>query len=130
MKNIQRSKAEDIIKKYGGRITSAPSSKTSYVILGDNPGPKKLQLVNQLQIKTLNEDEFIDFINSFKHKKIESKSKLKPVSYEKAKSSNLKVQKVPASSALWTEKYKPEAYSQVIGNKANLDKLITFLKNW
>jgi replication factor C subunit 1 len=31
---------------------------------------------------------------------------------------------------LWTEKYRPKLYSEVIGNKSLVEKLAQWLKNW
>lgn len=45
-----------LVKRYGGRITSGPSSKTDYVILGIDAGPKKLETIANLKLKTINED--------------------------------------------------------------------------
>ena len=37
---------EDHIQRYGGRITKAVSGKTSYVIVGREPGESKIEKVN------------------------------------------------------------------------------------
>jgi hypothetical protein len=34
-----------LVKKYGGKVVGAPSSKTSYVVLGADAGPKKLETI-------------------------------------------------------------------------------------
>lgn len=39
-----------------------PSSKTNYVVLGDNAGPSKLAAIKKHNLKTLSEDEFLDLI--------------------------------------------------------------------
>ena len=38
------------------------SSKTSYVVLGLEAGPKKLEMIKKNKIKTLTEDEFLNLI--------------------------------------------------------------------
>ena len=46
------------------RVTTAPSSKTSYVVLGSEAGPKKLEMIKKHNIKTLTEDQFLELIGS------------------------------------------------------------------
>lgn len=44
------------------RVTTSVSSKTSYVVLGLDAGPKKLDMIKKNKIKTLTEDEFLNLI--------------------------------------------------------------------
>ena len=46
------------------RVTTAPSKKTSYVVVGAEAGAKKLETIKTLGIQTLNEDEFLELIRS------------------------------------------------------------------
>lgn len=41
---------------------SAPSSNTSYVVVGDKPGPKKLASIAALGIETMDETSFMAFV--------------------------------------------------------------------
>ena len=50
------------------RVTTAPSSKTSYVVLGSDAGPKKLELIKKHKIKTLDEDGFLRMIGTSESK--------------------------------------------------------------
>ena len=49
-------------------MTTAPSSKTSYVVLGSDAGPKKLELIAKHKIKTIDEDGLLRMIGSNKSK--------------------------------------------------------------
>lgn len=40
------------------------------------------------------------------------------------------IKSAPNAGLLWTDKYKPTSYKEVIGNKTNIDKLVLFLNNW
>lgn len=40
------------------------------------------------------------------------------------------ISKQPTSSLLWTDKYKPKSYDEVIGNGSLVAKLAEWLKNW
>ncbi|KAF9568365.1 hypothetical protein EC968_002933 [Mortierella alpina] len=64
LSSIPRDEAQDLVKRYSGRVTGAPSGKTSFVVVGDDAGQSKLDKVKKLKIKTLNEDEFLDLIRT------------------------------------------------------------------
>ncbi len=52
------------IEDNGGKVGSSISTKTSYVVAGDNMGPAKLEKANQLKIPIINEYEFNDILNA------------------------------------------------------------------
>ncbi|KAF2865366.1 replication factor RFC1 C terminal domain-containing protein [Massariosphaeria phaeospora] len=51
-----REEAQQLVKRHGGKVTGAPSKKTSFVILGSDAGPSKLRKISDMSIKTINED--------------------------------------------------------------------------
>jgi DNA ligase (NAD+) len=53
--------AQEIVERLGGHASSSVSRKTSYVVVGENPGSKYRKAV-QLGVKTINEEEFINMI--------------------------------------------------------------------
>ena len=61
--NITRDKASEIIENLGGRVSSSVSSKTSCVIVGENPG-SKYEKARTLNIPIWQEEEFMDKINN------------------------------------------------------------------
>ena len=61
--NITRDKASEIIENLGGKVSSSVSSKTSCVIVGDNPG-SKYDKARSLNIPIWQEEEFLDKINN------------------------------------------------------------------
>lgn len=60
--NITRDKASEIIENLGGKVSSSVSSKTSCVIVGDNPG-SKYDKARNLNISIWQEEEFLSKIN-------------------------------------------------------------------
>jgi replication factor C subunit 1 len=46
------------------RVSVRPSNKTSFIVLGSDPGAKKLELIRKNNLKTINEDGFLDLIAS------------------------------------------------------------------
>lgn len=62
LETLGREEGQELVKKYGGKVTGAPSSKTNYVVLGNDAGPKKLQTIQQHKLKTINEDGLFELI--------------------------------------------------------------------
>jgi len=46
----------------GGKVVSSISSKLDYLVAGDNMGPSKLEKANQLAIKIITEEEFLNLL--------------------------------------------------------------------
>ncbi|NDV68517.1 NAD-dependent DNA ligase LigA [Dysgonomonas sp. 25] len=57
-----RDEYKALIEQNGGKNSGSISSKTSYVLAGENMGPAKLEKANSLGIKIINEDEFLEMI--------------------------------------------------------------------
>ena len=51
-----RQEATEIIKRYGGKVTSSVSRKTDYVLAGENPG-SKFQKAQQLGVPIISEED-------------------------------------------------------------------------
>ncbi len=60
--SMGRDQAKMKIKDLGGKISESVSSKTSYVVVGDNPGSKADKAL-KLGVKILNEEEFIKLVS-------------------------------------------------------------------
>ena len=53
-----RDELKKAIEENGGKVGSSISSKTDFVIAGDNMGPSKLEKANQLKIAIISETDF------------------------------------------------------------------------
>ncbi|KAK2752142.1 hypothetical protein FQN55_008032 [Onygenales sp. PD_40] len=60
--SLGRDEGQALVKRYGGKVTTAPSSKTSYVVLGNDAGPKKLETIRKFGLKTIDEDGLFELI--------------------------------------------------------------------
>ena len=60
---LSREEATALIEKAGGKVSSSVSKKTSYLLLGENPGSKAEKAV-ALKIATINQDEFIKMLEA------------------------------------------------------------------
>lgn len=62
-KHQTREEYQQIIEKYGAKNASSISSKTSFVLMGDNMGPSKKIKAESLGIALISEDEFRDLLS-------------------------------------------------------------------
>ena len=60
--DFSREELKTMIEAHGGKIGSSISSKTNYLITGDNMGPAKLEKAKELNIHMINEKEFLKLI--------------------------------------------------------------------
>ncbi|MEK7150123.1 MAG: NAD-dependent DNA ligase LigA, partial [Patescibacteria group bacterium] len=58
LKSLTRDDAKEKIRKAGGKVSSSVSSKTDYVIVGDEAG-SKLDKAKELGVRILSEEEFL-----------------------------------------------------------------------
>ncbi len=58
LESMTRDEAERLVAEHGGRATSSVTKKTSYVVVGSDPGSKYDKAVS-LGIEILSEDEFM-----------------------------------------------------------------------
>ncbi|NPA37863.1 MAG: NAD-dependent DNA ligase LigA [Chlorobi bacterium] len=56
--NHSRDEIKELIERYGGKNTSSLSSKTDYLVAGENMGPAKLAKAEKLGIPIISEEDF------------------------------------------------------------------------
>jgi DNA ligase (NAD+) len=59
-----REEIKELIEQQGGKNVSSISSKTDYLIAGENIGPSKLNKAEKLGIPVISEDDFLRLINN------------------------------------------------------------------
>lgn len=60
---ISRTELKKLIEDNGGRISGSISSKTNYIVAGENMGPSKKAKADDLGIPIISEDEFLQMIS-------------------------------------------------------------------
>jgi replication factor C subunit 1 len=60
--SLERDSCKDLIEQYGGRVTGSVSKKTTYLIVGDDPGESKTRKAKQLNVPELSEDGLLDML--------------------------------------------------------------------
>ena len=58
-----RDEYKNLIEKNGGKNVGSISSKTSFVLAGENMGPSKLEKANKLGVPIMGEEDFLKLIN-------------------------------------------------------------------
>ena len=60
---FSRDELKKAIEDNGGKVGSSISTKTDFVLAGDNMGPAKLEKATQLGVKIISENDFIQLVN-------------------------------------------------------------------
>ncbi len=60
---MSRNDLKKKIEDNGGKVSSSLSSKTDYLIRGENMGPSKLEKAEKLQITMISETEFVELVS-------------------------------------------------------------------
>ena len=63
LERFKRTEIEDVIECHGGKVSSSVSSKTSFVLVGTEPG-NKLAKAQKLGVRIVNEQEFLEIIGT------------------------------------------------------------------
>ena len=63
LNGISRAEVKSLIEENSGTIISSVSKKLDYLITGDKPTKRKVELAKQLNIKIINQDEFLKLID-------------------------------------------------------------------
>jgi DNA ligase (NAD+) len=61
-KTFSRDELKEVIETNGGKNASSISSKTNFVLAGENMGPAKLKKASDLGVKIISEDDFIEML--------------------------------------------------------------------
>ena len=59
---VSRTELKKLIEDNGGKVSSSISSKTSYVVAGDNMGPSKKTKADSLGIPLISEEDFLNML--------------------------------------------------------------------
>jgi replication factor C subunit 1 len=64
LESLERDECKTLIEKYGGRVTTAISGKTNYLIAGRDVSEGKVSKAEEMNIKTLSEDDLLEMIRT------------------------------------------------------------------
>ena len=63
LNGISRAEAKSLIEKNSGSIISNVSKKLDYLIIGEKPTNRKIEAAKELNIKIINQSEWLRLIN-------------------------------------------------------------------
>ena len=63
LNGISRAEVKSLIEENSGTTISSVSKKLDYLITGDKPTKRKVELAKQLNIKIINQDEFLKLLD-------------------------------------------------------------------
>jgi len=63
LKEISRAEAKSLIEKNSGKIISNVSKKLDFLIIGEKPTIKKINIAKELNIKVISQDEWVKMLN-------------------------------------------------------------------
>ncbi len=61
---FSRDELKELIEQHGGKNASSISSKTDFLLAGENMGPSKLKKAVDLGVAIINEDDFVKLLNN------------------------------------------------------------------
>ncbi|KAJ2845764.1 DNA replication factor C complex subunit Rfc1, partial [Coemansia brasiliensis] len=106
---MSREDITDLIKSFGGQVTSAVSGRTSYLVVGDEPGSSKVKKAKANNTRCLYEDDLLKLIRSSK--------KGEPSTKQESESAKEEPETLPAAK---DEEPKPRP---AVRNKKPIEKL-------
>lgn len=134
--SLERTTGQELVKRLGGKVTAAPSKKTSFVVLGSDAGPKKLETIKQFGLKTINEHGLFELIrklpanggDSKAAEQYEAKKKQEQEKVEKAAEEMVKQERTEAKKAASTNAgSKPQSMGDIAGS-ATIDSRLWTVK--
>lgn len=61
--SVSRDEMKRLIETNGGKYSSSVSGKTDFLLAGSKPGPEKIRKAEELGVRIIGEDEFMNMIN-------------------------------------------------------------------
>ncbi|XP_018567232.1 replication factor C subunit 1 [Anoplophora glabripennis] len=137
--SLESNEFENLVNEHGGRVVHAVSKKVNYIVVGDDPGPSKLDKARGFNIPEISEDDLLDMIlvkSGMKPKFSKTKSdvssesgiatedEISPKSRKKAKSPESKILKEGKEMIKHeTSIKKEEKLARKTDNKLNFNQL-------
>lgn len=125
--SIDRDDAKMRVVMLGGRCTTVPSSKTTLLVAGSNPGPSKMQKARELNIRIVNEEEFLELIEESLRGFDDTVEVNRRRGREGGDSMHTK-RPVKEQGHMWSEKYRPRSRDELVGNSGVVTQLEEYLQ--
>ncbi|OIR58306.1 MAG: replication factor C subunit 1 [Amphiamblys sp. WSBS2006] len=123
----KKQKYKDFILSLGGLVRHTVTSKTKYFFTGKNPGPAKTKKAKENKVKMISEEEFREIVEK---QSANTKDLPKESPKKRKESPKKRKEPLPVQQELWTKKYAPKKISEIVGNRAQIEKLRCWLRDW
>ena len=123
--SLWRQDAVDLIKRYGGRVTSAVSGKTTYLLAGTESGHTKVNAARQHKTKVIDEDGLFALLQA-----APPALAPKPKPPPPPPSLPAAPRRTSDGNDLWVNKHRPQRLGDLIGNNSNVQTLERWLQSW
>ncbi|KAH0278833.1 hypothetical protein KCU91_g2175, partial [Aureobasidium melanogenum] len=80
---FSREDGQKLVRHYGGKWRTVPSKKTTYVVLGSEVDPSKLQYIKEHKLRTIDEEGLLNLIRRLPSRDLETSRQIKK--FEKQK---------------------------------------------
>lgn len=64
LKSMTEDQLKSYVSIYGGRVTGSVSGKTSYLVVGSEPGQTKQNAAREKKVKMITEEQFYDLVRT------------------------------------------------------------------
>mmetsp|Transcript_13404 Transcript_13404/g.22279 ORF Transcript_13404/g.22279 Transcript_13404/m.22279 type:complete len:967 (+) Transcript_13404:62-2962(+) len=139
--SLEREEVEQLIKKYGGKVTTSVSGKTSFLLLGLDPSTgapfegSKTKKARELKTPIIDEDDLLDMIRvTAPQPEPEPEDALMhtppPAAPPLGMTANEGPKSAVDSTSLWAEKYRPTSVEHLVGNADHIKRLVNWLSTW
>lgn len=139
---MDREEATLKVIELGGRCTKAVSGKTTYLVIGNEPGPSKVAKAKELGVKIIEEEEFQKMLSVEVDTEIVEdkdafstieKIDIEELSLELGSSTEWDNQNknetyFNTNVLQWSEKYRPRTSSEIVGNQAVVNDIKDFVR--
>lgn len=122
--SLLREEAVDLVKRYGGRVTGAVSSRTSFLLVGTDCGRSKVERAREeAGVKLIDEDGLFTLLRAAKPAGHAPKPKEAPRVFRELRGGG-------GERELWVNKHRPQAVGDLVGNGSNVRLIQTWLQSW
>lgn len=128
LESLERSEAEELVKEYGGKISSGVTKKLQFMVVGEEAGPSKLAKAEEYGVKMMTEDDLLDMIRGGPKKKtvepvveVKKEKKASPVKEKKNASPDKKKGQSPEKKRIKTEPESDEFQTFTVKKKLKLE---------
>ena len=138
LNSLTKDEARDFIKKHGGRVTEAVSSKTDFLVVGKQCGNTKLNKAAENGTRLIDEDGVLSLVRCTVALAAPaaapgpgpSRAPAAEPARPAAAAAAAARRSDPSSAQLWTEKYRPREPADLVGHQTLLNVLRHWLTTW